>query len=61
VPLVLYDNRSGGRLRLAGAAGESSTEAEPTAGLANVAATTLELLGFAAPGMWRPSLLRVGD
>ena len=65
VPLVLYDNQSGGRLGLVGDSGGCSAEAEPTAeptaGLANVAATTLELLGFAAPGMWRPSLLRVGD
>ena len=49
VPLVLYDNQSGGRFGLV------------EGGLANVAATTLELLGFAAPGMWRPSLLRVAQ
>ena len=49
VPLVLYDNQSGGRLSLV------------EGGLANVAATTLELLGFAAPGMWQPSLLRVAQ
>ncbi|HQY70681.1 MAG TPA: 2,3-bisphosphoglycerate-independent phosphoglycerate mutase [Pseudomonadales bacterium] len=49
VPLVLYDNQSGGRLSVV------------EGGLANVAATTLELLGFAAPGMWRPSLLRVAQ
>ena len=49
VPLVLYDNQSGGRFGLV------------EGGLANVAATTLELLGFAAPGMWQPSLLRVAQ
>ncbi len=62
VPLVLYDNQSGGRLGLVGESGERSAEAEPTAepagGLANVAATVVELLGFEPPGMWWPSLLR---
>ena len=66
VPLVLYDNQSGGRLGLAGDSGECSAEAEPAAepaggpagGLANVAATTLELLGFEPPALWQPSLLR---
>jgi 2,3-bisphosphoglycerate-independent phosphoglycerate mutase len=52
VLLVLYDNQSGGRLGLAGADGETA------GGLANVAATTIELLGFEAPSPWQPSLLR---
>ncbi len=52
VPLVLYDNCSGGRLRLSGAEG---------AGLANLAATTVELLGFEPPSVWQPSLLRLRD
>ncbi len=56
VPLVLYDNASGGRLTLA-SAGHAGQEHLP--GLANIAATTVELLGFEAPGIWRPSLLRV--
>ena len=50
VPLLLYDNQSGGRLGL---------RADPDAGLANVAATSVELLGFEAPTMWCPSLLEV--
>ena len=50
VPLLLYDNQSGGRLGL---------RADPDAGLANVAATSVELLGFEAPPMWRLSLLEV--
>jgi hypothetical protein len=32
---------------------------DPGCGLANVAATTLHLLGFEAPAMWCPSLLEV--
>ena len=52
VPLVLYDTQSGGRLRL---------EQLDGAGLANVAATTVELLGFEAPAPWRPSLLRLRE
>jgi len=47
VPLVLYDNQSGARLQLDG----------DQAGLANVAATTVELLGFEPPQLWLPSLL----
>lgn len=48
--MLLYDNQSGGRLGL---------RAGPDAGLANVAATSVELLGFEAPPMWCPSLLEV--
>ena len=50
VPLYLHDRVTGGRLGL---------RQEPEAGLANVAATTLHLLGLRAPPMWRPSLLSV--
>jgi 2,3-bisphosphoglycerate-independent phosphoglycerate mutase len=50
VPLYLHDRVSGGRLGL---------RQDPDAGLANVAATTLHLLGFRAPPMWRPSLLDI--
>jgi 2,3-bisphosphoglycerate-independent phosphoglycerate mutase len=51
VPLLLYDNQSGGRLQLEG----------DHAGLANIAATTLELLGFEPPRNWQPSLLRLRE
>jgi 2,3-bisphosphoglycerate-independent phosphoglycerate mutase len=50
VPLYLHDQVSGGRLGL---------RQDADAGLAHVAATTLHLLGFEAPAMWRPSLLTV--
>lgn len=50
VPLYLHDRVSGGRLGL---------RQDPEAGLANVAATSLHLMGFRAPGMWRPSLLEI--
>jgi 2,3-bisphosphoglycerate-independent phosphoglycerate mutase len=50
VPFILYENVSGGRLRL---------RADPDAGLANVAATSVNLLGLTAPDCWRPSLLEV--
>ena len=50
VPLYLHDRVSGGRLGL---------RQDGDAGLANVAATTLHLLGLQAPAMWRPSLLTV--
>jgi 2,3-bisphosphoglycerate-independent phosphoglycerate mutase len=50
VPLFLHDQVSGGRLGL---------RQDPEAGLANVAATTLQLLGFEAPPMWRPGLLTI--
>jgi 2,3-bisphosphoglycerate-independent phosphoglycerate mutase len=50
VPLYLHDRVSGGRLAL---------RQDPDAGLANVAATTLHLLGYRAPPMWRPSLLEI--
>jgi 2,3-bisphosphoglycerate-independent phosphoglycerate mutase len=50
VPLILYDNVSGGRLGLT--AGE-------TAGLSNIAATTANLLGFEKHEKWDESLLEV--
>ena len=50
VPLYLHDRASGGRLAL---------RQDADAGLANVAATSLHLMGFRAPGMWRPSLLEI--
>jgi 2,3-bisphosphoglycerate-independent phosphoglycerate mutase len=49
VPCMFYDNRFGNAYALAGIK-------DP--GLANLAATTANLLGFAAPEIWRPSLLR---
>lgn len=52
VPLFLFDDVSGGRLGL---------RQDPDAGLANVAATTLELLGYVPPAFWRPSLLTIRD
>jgi 2,3-bisphosphoglycerate-independent phosphoglycerate mutase len=48
VPLILYDNVSGGRLGL------RQTE---TAGLSNIAATTANLLGFEKHPAWDESLL----
>jgi 2,3-bisphosphoglycerate-independent phosphoglycerate mutase len=50
VPLILYDNVSGGRLGL------RQTE---TAGLSNLAATTANLLGFEKHASWDESLLTV--
>ena len=50
VPLILYDNVSGGRLGL------KQTE---TAGLSNIAATTANLLGFDKHPAWDESLLVV--
>ncbi len=50
VPLILYDNVSGGRLGL------KQTE---TAGLSNIAATTANLLGFEKHASWDESLLTV--
>jgi hypothetical protein len=49
--LLLYDNQSGGRLGL---------RAGPDAGLANVAATSVELLGSGSP-MWCRACSRVDD
>ncbi|MBS3934796.1 MAG: 2,3-bisphosphoglycerate-independent phosphoglycerate mutase [Sulfuritalea sp.] len=50
VPLILYDNVTGGRLGL------RQTE---TAGLSNIAATTANLLGFEKHPSWDESLLTV--
>jgi 2,3-bisphosphoglycerate-independent phosphoglycerate mutase len=50
VPLVLYDNVSGGRLGL---------RQTDTAGLSNIAATTANLLGFEKHASWDESLLTV--
>jgi 2,3-bisphosphoglycerate-independent phosphoglycerate mutase len=50
VPLILYDNVSGGRLGLV--QGE-------TAGLSNIAATVANLLGFDKHPAWDASLLEV--
>ena len=51
VPLILYDNVSGGRLGL------RQTE---TAGLSNIAATVANLLGFERHPAWDDSLLDIG-
>ena len=51
VPLILYDNVSGGRLGLQAFAG---------AGLSNLAATTANLLGLEKHADWDDSLLSVG-
>ena len=51
VPLILYDNVSGGRLRL------RQTE---TAGLSNIAATVANLLGLEKHAAWDDSLLAFG-
>ena len=50
VPLILYDNVSGGRLGLKPLAG---------AGLSNLAATTANLLGFEKHAKWDESLLEI--
>ena len=50
VPLILYDNASGGRLGLT---------QTPTAGLSNIAATVANLLGFAKHEKWDESLLKI--
>ncbi len=47
VPCILFDPK-GGRTLIA---------ADPTLGLANVAATVVNLLGYEAPSMWEKSLL----
>jgi len=50
VPLILYDNVSGGRLGL---------KQTPTAGLSNIAATTANLLGLEKHAKWDESLLEI--
>ena len=50
VPLILYDNVTGGRLVL---------QQTDTAGLSNIAATTANLLGFEKHASWDDSLLLV--
>ena len=50
VPLILYDNVTGGKLGLKALAG---------AGLSNIAATTANLLGFEKHGKWDESLLEI--
>lgn len=50
VPLILYDNVSGGKLSL---------QQTPEAGLANIAATVANLLGLEGHASWQASLLQV--
>lgn len=50
VPLILYDNVTGGKLSL---------KALPKAGLSNIAATTANLLGFEKHAKWDESLLEI--
>jgi 2,3-bisphosphoglycerate-independent phosphoglycerate mutase len=50
VPLVLYDNVTGGRLGL---------RQTPTAGLSNIAATIANLLGLEKHAKWDESLLEI--
>ena len=50
VPLILYDNVSGGKLGL---------RQSPTAGLSNIAATTANLLGLEKHAKWDESLLEI--
>ena len=52
VPLILYDNTTGGKLRL------KQTE---TAGLSNIAATVANLLGLEKHASWDESLLEVAN
>ena len=51
VPFILYDNQTDGRIQVREGA---------EFGLANLAATIVNLLGYAAPDMWEPSILEVG-
>jgi 2,3-bisphosphoglycerate-independent phosphoglycerate mutase len=48
VPCIIYDNFT---------ADKYEVKSEGTFGLANVAATTVELLGYEAPDMWCESLI----
>ncbi len=50
VPFYFYDNQSGGTLRIA---------EDRVFGLSNVAATTVNLLGYEAPEMWDPGILEL--
>ena len=50
MPLILYDNVTGGKLGL------KQTE---TAGLSNIAATTANLLGLEKHAKWDESLLEI--
>ncbi len=50
VPLILYDNVTGGKLGL---------KSLPTAGLSNIAATTANLLGLEKHAKWDESLLEI--
>jgi 2,3-bisphosphoglycerate-independent phosphoglycerate mutase len=50
VPCIFYDNVHKGKYKLADTAAP---------GLANLAATTANLLGFEAPEIWHPSLIRL--
>jgi 2,3-bisphosphoglycerate-independent phosphoglycerate mutase len=50
VPLILYDNVSGGKLGL---------KPGPTAGLSNIAATTPTCSGYEKHAKWDESLLTV--
>ena len=49
VPCIFYDNRNRDAYKLSEL---------PERGLANLASTTANLLGFEAPAIWKPSLLR---
>ncbi len=50
VPCIFYDKVNAGKYRIEGQG----------FGLANVAATTVNLLGYQAPEMWNPGILRFG-
>ncbi len=49
VPCIIYDNFT---------ADQYTVEQDGTYGLSNVAATTVNMLGYEAPAMWDPSILR---
>jgi 2,3-bisphosphoglycerate-independent phosphoglycerate mutase len=51
VPCILYDNQTGGSLRL---------KTDKKFGLSALAATTVNLLGYAPPSSWDESLLIIG-
>ncbi len=51
VPFVLYDNQTSGRIQI---------RKGVSFGLANLAATIVNLLGYKAPDMWEPGIVDVG-
>lgn len=53
VPCIFYDNFSSGLYRVK----EAPSDGKPSFGLSNLAATAVNLLGYAAPPMWDESMI----